>query len=175
MVQTLSIIGAVFAVGGSYVAVDTLRDVLIAKAITMSYATRMAIASAAALGGFYVITNISAQAARKQTKQNLGKQLMAAEDEKCDLDYHLRCHECRLCLDCNPDADAAGNICRFCTGEEKLSKTSCCCGATESNPCVCMKAPEPMSCSAIEPKCACYNALEKNAESEDYGVEPRWM
>jgi len=101
--------------------------------------------------------------------------MLAAEDEKCDLDYHLRCHECRLCLDCNPDADAAGNICRFCTGEEKLSKTSCCCGATESNPCVCMKAPEPMSCSAIEPKCACYKALEKNAESEDYGVEPRWM
>jgi hypothetical protein len=44
--------------------------------------------------------------------------------------------------------------------EEKLSKTSCCCGADESNPCVCMKAP----------KCACYKALEKNAEdsSLDY-------
>ena len=59
--------------------------------------------------------------------------------------------------------------------EEKLSKTSCCCGATESNPCACMKAATPMSCSAIEPKCACYKDLEKNAESEDYGVEPRWM
>ncbi len=79
MVQTLSIIGAVFTVGGSYVAVDTLRDVLIAKTITMPYATRMAIASAAAFGGLYVMTNLSAQAARKQTKQNLGKQLMAAE------------------------------------------------------------------------------------------------
>jgi|SaaInlV_100m_DNA_3_1039692.scaffolds.fasta_scaffold02113_2 hypothetical protein len=54
--------------------------------------------------------------------------------------------------------------------EEKLSKTSCCCGADESNPCVCMKAPEPMSCRAKEPKCACYKALEKNAEdsSLDY-------
>ena len=59
--------------------------------------------------------------------------------------------------------------------EGKLSKTSCCCGATESNPCACMKAATPMSCSAIEPKCACYKDLEKNAESEDYGVEPRWM
>ena len=59
--------------------------------------------------------------------------------------------------------------------EEKLSKTSCCCGATESNPCACMKAATPMSCSAVEPKCACYKDLEKNAESEDYGVEPRWM
>ena len=58
---------------------------------------------------------------------------------------------------------------------EELSKTSCCCGATESNPCACMKAATPMSCSAIEPKCACYKDLEKNAESEDYGVEPRWM
>ncbi|MDA8580366.1 hypothetical protein N9L01_00195 [bacterium] len=79
MVQTLSIIGAVFTVGGSYIAVDTLRDVLIAKTITMPYATRMAIASAAAFGGLYVMTNLSAQAARKRTKQNLGKQLMAAE------------------------------------------------------------------------------------------------
>ena len=42
---------------------------------------------------------------------------ISAEDEKCDLNYHLRCHGCRLCLDCNPDADAGGNICRFCTGE----------------------------------------------------------
>ena len=54
--------------------------------------------------------------------------------------------------------------------EEKLSKTSCCCGADESDPCACMKAPEPMSCRAKEPKCACYKALEKNAEdsSLDY-------
>jgi hypothetical protein len=51
---------------------------------------------------------------------------------------------------------------------EELSKTSCCCGADESDPCACMKAPEPMSCRAQEPKCACYKALEKNAESEDY-------
>jgi len=49
--------------------------------------------------------------------------------------------------------------------ETKLSKTSCCCGADEANPCVCMKAPEPMECSAKAPKCACYKALEKNAES----------
>ena len=48
---------------------------------------------------------------------------------------------------------------------EELSKTSCCCGADESNPCACMKAPEPMSCRAKEPKCACYKALEKNAET----------
>ena len=49
--------------------------------------------------------------------------------------------------------------------ETKLSKTSCCCGADEANPCVCMKAPEPMECSAKAPKCACYKALEKNAET----------
>ena len=48
--------------------------------------------------------------------------------------------------------------------ETKLSKTSCCCGADEANPCACMKAPEPMNCSAKAPKCACYKALEKNAE-----------
>ena len=77
-------------------------------------------------------------------------------------------HEHGFCHQCYDDTGRYG-------AEEKLSKTSCCCGATESNPCVCMKAPEPMSCSAIEPKCACYKALEKNAESEDYGEEPRWM
>ena len=52
-----------------------------------------------------------------------------------------------------------------CKSAETLSKTSCCCGADESNPCACMKAPEPMECSAKAPKCACYKALEKNAET----------
>lgn len=51
--------------------------------------------------------------------------------------------------------------------ETKLSKTSCCCGADEANPCVCMKAPEPMNCSAKAPKCPCYKALEKNAEYDE--------
>ena len=54
--------------------------------------------------------------------------------------------------------------------ETKLSKTSCCCGADEANPCACMKAPEPMECSAKAPKCACYKALEKNAEFLYYYV-----
>jgi len=88
MVSAVSLIGAAFAVGGSYFAVDTLRDVLIAKTITMPYATRMAIASAAALGGLLVISNMAAQDARKQTKQNLGKQLMGAEDD--DPNYMVR-------------------------------------------------------------------------------------
>lgn len=88
MVSAVSLIGAAFAVGGSYFAVDTLRDVLIAKTITMPYATRMAVASAAALGGLLVISNMAAQDARKQTKQNLGKQLMGAEDD--DPNYMVR-------------------------------------------------------------------------------------
>ncbi len=54
-----------------------------------------------------------------------------------------------------------------CKSAETLSKTSCCCGADESNPCACMKAPEPMECSAKAPKCACYKALEKNAEYDE--------
>jgi len=56
------------------------------------------------------------------------------------------------------------------SAETKLSKTSCCCGADEANPCACMKAPEPMECSAKAPKCACYKALEKNAEFLYYYV-----
>lgn len=47
--------------------------------------------------------------------------------------------------------------------EGKLSKTSCCCGATEDKPCACMTADEPMQCSSTEPKCACYAALDAKA------------
>jgi hypothetical protein len=47
--------------------------------------------------------------------------------------------------------------------EQKLSKTECCCGATVDNPCECMLSPEPMQCSAKEPKCPCYAA--KSAET----------
>jgi len=47
--------------------------------------------------------------------------------------------------------------------EGELSKTSCCCGATEDNPCACMTADEPMQCSSTDPKCACYAALDAKA------------
>ncbi len=47
--------------------------------------------------------------------------------------------------------------------EGELSKTSCCCGATEDKPCACMTADEPMQCSSTEPKCACYTALDAKA------------
>lgn len=50
--------------------------------------------------------------------------------------------------------------------ETKLSKTSCCCGATEDKPCACMMAPEPMKCSAVEPMCPCYAALAETFEAE---------
>ena len=46
---------------------------------------------------------------------------------------------------------------------ESLVKTSCCCGATEDKPCRCMKE-GPMNCSAQEPKCLCYQDLEKTSE-----------
>lgn len=51
------------------------------------------------------------------------------------------------------------------SAETKLVKQSCCCGATEDKPCRCMKD-GPMNCSAVEPKCPCYQDLEKNAESD---------
>ena len=50
---------------------------------------------------------------------------------------------------------------------EELVKTSCCCGATEENPCRCMKE-GPMNCSAQEPKCPCYQDLGENAEDNGY-------
>ena len=49
---------------------------------------------------------------------------------------------------------------------EELKKDSCCCGATKSNPCACMYQ-GVMSCSAKAPMCACYKALEKNAEYDE--------
>ena len=49
---------------------------------------------------------------------------------------------------------------------ETLKKTSCCCGATKSNPCKCMKS-GPMNCSATEPKCPCYQDLEIKASEDD--------
>ena len=39
-----------------------------------------------------------------------------------------------------------------------LGKTSCCCGATEENPCVCM-VEGIMDCSSTEPMCPCYQKL----------------
>jgi hypothetical protein len=42
---------------------------------------------------------------------------------------------------------------------ELLKRTSCCCGATKSNPCACMKK-GIMKCSAKEPKCPCYKAKD---------------
>ena len=40
-----------------------------------------------------------------------------------------------------------------------MKKTSCCCGATKANPCVCMKK-GVMDCSSKEPKCPCYKAKD---------------
>jgi len=94
----------------------------------------------------------------------------------CETSYG--CYDIALCNDCDgdfigKDIDGCCGSCDDCCecdsfeAETKLSKTSCCCGADEANPCVCMKAPEPMNCSAKAPKCACYKALEKNAEYDE--------
>ena len=95
MVQTLSLVGAAFAVGGSYFAVDSLRDILLAKTINTSYATRIAIAGAATLAGLAMISNAAASQSRKTTKNLLSKQLMSAEE------WHMKtgdegddCQEC---------------------------------------------------------------------------------
>ena len=45
----------------------------------------------------------------------------------------------------------------------KLKRKSCCCGATESNPCACMKK-GIMKCSAKEPMCQCYKDLKKQGK-----------
>ena len=81
----------------------------------------------------------------------------ATREDPADADYV----DCEMC-------EGKGKVLEEMNAETKkgkLSKTSCCCGATESNPCACMKAPKPMNCSATEPKCQCYKDLEKNAET----------
>ena len=45
----------------------------------------------------------------------------------------------------------------------ELKRKSCCCGATESNPCACMKK-GIMKCSAKEPMCQCYKDLKKEGK-----------
>ena len=44
-------------------------------------------------------------------------------------------------------------------------KASCCCGATKSNPCECMK--KDLSCSSSRPYCPCYKLL--NAQMKKMG------
>jgi hypothetical protein len=39
----------------------------------------------------------------------------------------------------------------------------CCCGATKSKPCACMKKGN-MKCSQKEPMCACYKDLKKEGK-----------
>lgn len=55
----------------------------------------------------------------------------------------------------------------------KLGKTSCCCGATRSNPCACMKK-GVMKCSSKEPKCPCYREkdLKKSVEKRRFATYP---
>ena len=48
----------------------------------------------------------------------------------------------------------------------ELKRKSCCCGATESNPCACMKK-GIMKCSAKEPMCQCYKDLKKQGKHPD--------
>ena len=50
-------------------------------------------------------------------------------------------------------------------GSKQVKKDSCCCGATLSNPCVCMYE-DVMECSASEPMCPCYQKLTKSADEE---------
>ena len=47
-------------------------------------------------------------------------------------------------------------------------KDSCCCGATKSNPCACMKK-DIMKCSSKEPKCPCYKAKDNLKKSFEIG------
>jgi len=50
---------------------------------------------------------------------------------------------------------------------------SCCCGATKSNPCACMKKMAKtggkMQCSSKEPMCACYKDKAKIKKAFDTG------
>ena len=48
-----------------------------------------------------------------------------------------------------------------------MGKSSCCCGATPSKPCLCMKQ-DVMSCSAKAPMCPCYKALAEKKGAEEY-------
>ena len=80
MVDTLSLVGAAFAVGGSYFAVDSLRDVLIAKTISTAYATRLLIGGAAVIGGLTLVTRGAGAGAKETAKEELIAQIQAAAE-----------------------------------------------------------------------------------------------
>ena len=48
-------------------------------------------------------------------------------------------------------------------------KDKCCCGATKSTPCECMK--KGIQCSAKAPKCPCYKLLDKQTGKTKVGVK----
>ena len=48
----------------------------------------------------------------------------------------------------------------------ELKKKECCCGATEKNPCACMKK-GIMKCSVKDPMCQCYKDLKKQGKHPD--------
>ena len=77
MVQTLSLVGAAFAVGGSYFALDSLRDVLIAKTINTPVATRLAMASAAVIGGLFLFGRSEGSAAGQRAKDTAKEEIIA--------------------------------------------------------------------------------------------------
>lgn len=63
---------------------------------------------------------------------------------------------------CHPCSDhAPGNA--IVETISKATKNKCCCGATEKNPCACMKK-GIMKCSAKEPMCQCYKDLKKQGK-----------
>ena len=53
-----------------------------------------------------------------------------------------------------------------------MGKSSCCCGATPSKPCLCMKQ-DVMSCSAKAPMCPCYKALAEKKGAEQWKPMPQ--
>ena len=116
-------------------------------------------------------------------EDNIGPMSMASESEpiadgNCQKNNHLICIDCKAaCLDCNPDARAAGDICKFCSGEslERYdAQSNCACGCSTGS-CKC-----PPGC-----KCGCTDistGITHNSESQlggggmDYAIEPdHWL
>lgn len=134
-----------------------------------------------------VTTNTTPLHAESESKDsdedNIGPMSMASESEpiadgNCQKNNHLICIDCKAaCLDCNPDAIAAGDICKFCSGEslERYdAQSNCACGCSTGS-CKC-----PSGC-----KCGCTDistGITHNSESQlggggmDYAIEPdHWL
>ena len=87
--------------------------------------------------------------------------------------YPLEVEEPLFAVETKGACPCGGNCACKRAETSKLKRDSCCCGATKSKPCACMKQ-GIMKCSMNKPQCPCYQDLEKKGAESFAADEPEW-